>query len=162
VSGSATPFRRQRNCRAAANFPGVALWTRDRQFPHGRRSPSRLTRNAPAPYPRNDTKRDLSARIAKELDVARHVRETIHQPDERRGSVSIQDCFASEGALTMNELVTMVHGIRPRRPRFRSWGRVALIARCSDADAESPRWPLACTDVDVLTGLKCGLARVAR
>ena len=62
----------------------------------------------------------------------------------------------------MNELVTMVHGISARRPRFRSRGQVALIARCSGADAKSPRWPLASTDVDVLTGLKCGLERVAQ
>jgi hypothetical protein len=62
----------------------------------------------------------------------------------------------------MNELVTMAHGIRAGRPRFRFWGQVALIGRCFGADAESPRWPLASTDVDVLTGLKCGLERVAR
>lgn len=101
-------------------------------------------------------------RISKEFQVARHVKETIHQPDERRGSVRIQGRFANEGALTMNELLTMVHGIRARRLRFRTWGQVALIARCSGADAESPRRPLPSTDVDVLAALKCGLERVAQ
>lgn len=166
--GAAAQWAECATVRAAANLssgsklPGDALWTRYRQLPHCRRSPSRLTRNVPAPYARNDTNPALTAGIARELQVTRHIRETIHQPDVRRGSARIQVCFANEGAPTMKALVTMVHGIRARRPRFRPWGQVALIARCSGADPESSRRPLASADVDVLTGLACGLERIAQ